>query len=105
MPQNIHYVEVVLCDVLGVDTYDIFVEELRGDNNVWKLEKRHGSSGHMTFDDVEYENDSNDEGVSTTIKVSNMAQSFGQFVMTKKNILDSVFEYSKTLRNCLRNHH
>jgi hypothetical protein len=58
------------------------------------LIERHGSSGHMTLDDAEDENDSNDEGV----KVSDMAQSFWQFVMTKKNILDSVFECSKTLQ-------
>lgn len=48
------------------------------------LIERHGSSGHMTLDDVEVKNDSNDEGVITDIKVSNMAQSFWQFVMTKK---------------------
>lgn len=60
--------------------------------------ERHGSSGHMTLDDVEDDNDSNDEGVITGIIVSNMAQSFWQFVMTKKNILDSVFECSKTLQ-------
>jgi hypothetical protein len=52
----------------------------------------------MTLDDVEDDNDSNDEGVITGIIVSNMAQSFWQFVMTKKNILDSVFECSKTLQ-------
>jgi hypothetical protein len=60
--------------------------------------KRQGSSGHMTLDDAENDNDSNDKGVITGIKVSNMAQSFWQFVMTKKYILDSVFECSKTLQ-------
>jgi hypothetical protein len=48
------------------------------------LRERHGLSGHMTLDDVEDKNDSNDEGVITGIKVSNMAESFWQFVMTKK---------------------
>lgn len=62
------------------------------------LIERHGSSGHMTLDDVEDDNDSNDEGVITGIKVSNMAQRFQQFVMTKKYILDSLFECSKTLQ-------
>jgi len=62
------------------------------------LIKRHGSSGHMTQDDAENDNDSNDKGVITGIKVSNMGQSFRQFLMTKKYILDSVFECSKTLQ-------
>jgi len=48
------------------------------------LIERHGSSGHMTLDDAEDDNDSNDEGVITGIKVSNKAQIFWQFVMTKK---------------------
>lgn len=39
MPQNICYVEVVLNDVFGVDRYDIFVEDLRGDNNVRKPDR------------------------------------------------------------------
>ena len=40
----------------------------------------------MTLDDAEDDNDSNDEGVITGIKVSNKAQIFWQFVMTKKYI-------------------
>ena len=39
MPQNICYVKVVLNDVFGVGTYDIFVEDLRGDNNARKLDR------------------------------------------------------------------
>jgi len=52
----------------------------------------------MTLDDAENDNDSNDKGVITGIKVSNMGQSFWQFLMTKKYILDSVFECRKTLQ-------
>jgi hypothetical protein len=62
------------------------------------LIERHGASGHMTLDDVEDDNDSDDEGVITGIKGSDMAQSFRQFVMTKKYILDSVFECSHSLQ-------
>jgi len=40
VPQNIHYVEVVLNDVFGVDMYDIFYEDLRRDNNVRKLDRK-----------------------------------------------------------------
>lgn len=39
MQQNICYIEVVLNDVFGVDMYDIFVEDFRGNNNVRKLDK------------------------------------------------------------------
>lgn len=62
------------------------------------LIERHGSSGHMTLDDVE-DNDSNDEGVITGIKVSNMGQSFWQFVMTKKYILDTMLSAVKLSKN------
>jgi len=39
VPQNIRYIEVVFNDVFGVDKYDIFVEDLIGDNNVRKLDR------------------------------------------------------------------
>ena len=52
----------------------------------------------MTLDDVE-DNDSNDEGVITGIKVSNMGQSFWQFVMTKKYILDTMLSAVKLSKN------
>lgn len=39
VPENIHHVEVVLNDVFVVDTYDIFDEDFRGDNNVRKLDR------------------------------------------------------------------